>query len=304
MSLKPGLSEARWMAAGAMLLLAVMWVVMHFQRGQGAAELMALQARRLEAVHQIGLSLASAAEAERSAVMAVTDEDSQAYADQARAASAAAEQACRELEGLLEPAERRLLSQFSQPFAEFQRIDSEVLELAVKNTNLKASGLAFGPAAAAVREMDTALARLPGDDVKIVRLADNARIRGWRVLALLPRHIAEESDEKMDEMEAQMTGEDREVRRSFDELAALPTLAGNADLKAAIASYTRFGDLRTRILKLSRENTNVRSLSISLNQERRVMLACRAALMALQQAIAEEPVAGMTFKRPANPREL
>jgi len=304
MSLKPGLSEARWIAAGAVLLLAVMWVVIHFQRGQSAAEQMALQARRLEAVHQIGLSLASAAEAERSAVMAITDEDSQMYADQARAASAAAEQACRELEGLLEPAERRLLSQFSQPFAEFQRIDNEVLDLAVKNTNLKASGLAFGPAAAAVREMDTALARLPSDDVKIVRLADDARIRGWRVLALLPPHIAEESDEKMDAMEAQMTAEDREVRRSFDELAALPTLTGNADLKAAMASYARFCDLRTQILKLSRENTNVRSLSISLNQERRVMLACRAALMALQQAIAEEPVAGMTIRRPVNPREL
>jgi hypothetical protein len=200
------------------------------------------------------------------------------------------------------PAERDLLSQFSQAFTQFQRIDKELLDLAVKNTNLKASSLTFGPAAAALKEVDAALARLPTDDVNALRLADNARIAALRLQALLPPHIAEESDQKMDEMETQMAKEDQEVRRSLDELAALPGLAGNPDLKTAAASYAQFNETRAQILKLSRENTNVRSLTISLTQKRKVMSLCQDILAALQQAIQSEPIAGATSGKMVNPR--
>jgi hypothetical protein len=297
-------SDARWMMAGAMLLLAIIVVVMHFQKDRNVAEQVALKVRRVDRVNQVRVSLTSAAEAERSAVMAVTDEDSQRYAGQARQALSATEQASRELAGLLSPAERDGLAQFTQSFAEFKRVEEEVIDLAVKNTNLKASNLAFGEAILAVREMDAALAHLRTDDVKIVRLADDARISAWRILALLPPHIAEESSEKMDALEAEMTREDREVRSSLDALAGQPQLAASPDLKTAVASYDRFSEVRTQILKLSRENTNVRSLSVSLNQGRRVMLICQSELAALQQAIAAEPVAGVTLKKPVSPRGL
>ena len=294
------------MTAGALILLVIILAVMHFQKGQSPAEQFALKARRLELVNQIRLNLASAAEAEKSAVMAITDEDSEKFADQARAATAAAEQSHQELARLLASSgnvtERNLLSQFSQALTQFQNVDKELLVLAVRNTNLKASSLAFGPAAEAVKEMDAALARLPTGDVKVVRLADDARIAAWRILALLPAHIAEESDQKMDEMEAQMGQEDQAVRRSLNALAALPNLGGNADLKAATASYARFSETRAQILKLSRENTNVRSLTISLTQKRKATSLCQDALAALQQAIQSEPIAGMLHGKAINPR--
>ncbi len=70
----------------------------------------------------------------------------------------------KELEELLETggtrAEQDLLVQFSQGFAEFQRIDKDLLDLAVRNTNLKAFSLAFGPAADVLNEMDAALSRI------------------------------------------------------------------------------------------------------------------------------------------------
>ena len=306
MTFKPGINEVRWMAVGAALVLGVLLVVLHFQKGENPAEQLELKARRLELVNQIRLSLASAAEAEKSAVMAITDADSQIFAEQARAATAAAEQGRRELERLLAtsgtPAERNLLSQFTQEFTEFQRVDKELLDLAVRNTNLKASSLAFGPASAAINELDAALARLPTNDLKVVRLVDNARIAALRVLALLPPHIAEESDQKMDEMETQMAQEDRTVRRSLDELAALPHLAGNDDVKAAAVSYARFDETRAQILKLSRENTNVRSLTISLSQKRKVMSLCQDTLAALQQAIQNEPIPATTPGTAIHPR--
>jgi hypothetical protein len=299
MIIKPRIGDALRMAAGAVILLIVLLVVQHFQKGRDPAAQIASKTRRVELVARIQLALASSSEAEKSAVLAVTDEDSQKFADQARAAAAEAERARGQLGELLtgtgNQGEKDLLAQFTEAFAEFQRIDEDLLVLAAENTNLKASSLAFGPAAAALNEMDAALARLPAEDVNATRLADKARIAAWRLLTLIPPHIAEESDQKMGEMESRMDEEDRLAHQSLDELAAMPTLAGNPDLKAAVAGYARFNETKVQILRLSRENTNVRSLSISLGQKRKAMLVCQTLLAALEQAIQAEPIAGVTY---------
>jgi len=243
----------------------------------------------------------SASEAEKSAVLAITDQDSQAFADQARADSEKVEQARRELDELLAtggtPSEKDLLAQFTTAFAEFQRIDKELLALAVKNTNLKAYSLAFGPAAIALKEMDAALARFTTDDAQVMRFADNARIAAWRLLALLPPHIAEEDEKKEDEIEVAIATEDAQVRKNLEALAKFSN-----DSTLATARYAEFSKLKTQIIALSRENTNVRSLSISLHQKRKVMWVCQDALSALQQAILAEPIAGITYGTPVNPR--
>jgi uncharacterized HAD superfamily protein len=122
------------------------------------------------------------------------------------------------------------------------------------------------------------------------------------LLALLPPHIAEESDQKMDEMEAAMAKEDQTVRQNLEALEALPIFSGNTDLSTATARYARFTELKTQILKLSRENTNVRSLTISLREKRKVMMVCQDALAALEQAIQEEPIAGLSDHTPVSPR--
>lgn len=290
MKLKPGFNDVLWMAAGAAALAVCILVVWHFHNDATPAAQLAFKARRADLVGRMQLDLASAAEAEKSAVLAITDQDSQTLADQARANSAKVEQAQRELGELLAAGgtqgERDLLAQFATAFAEFQRIDKAVLDLAVKNTNLKAYSLAYGPATAAIKELDAALAHSP------TPAATEARVGAWRLLALLPPHIAEESDAKMDAMEAEMTTADQQIRHALDELA----------VPAAQASYEKFSELRTQILKLSRENTNVRSLSISLNQKRKVMLVCQDTLGALQQAILAEPIAGITDGTPSLPR--
>jgi hypothetical protein len=302
------------MAVGSAVLLAFVLLVLHFRDLQTPTEQLAFKARRVELVERMRLSVALASEAEKSAVMAITDEDSQIYADKARAATAIVEQGRRELEQLQQSGGTRdeiaFLTQFSGAFAEFQRIDKGLLELAVENTNLKAYSLAFGPAAEVLNEMDAALARIAAasgnspsaDDIKSIRLADDARIAALRLVSLLPPHIAEESDQKMDEMEALMAKEDQAVRQNLEGLAALPRLGGNPDLSTAKVRYTRLSELRTQILKLSRKNTNVRSLTISLSEKRKIMMVCLDALAALEQAIEEEPIAGLSNHAPASPR--
>jgi hypothetical protein len=310
MKLRPGATDIQWMLAGATALLVVVLTVLHFHRDP-TAELTS-KAQRVDLVRRMQLDLASASEAEKSAVLATTDEESQTFADQARAASGRVEQERRELGELLAPGaiqgESELLAQFSEAFAELQRIDKELLALAGKNTNVKAYGLAFGAAASAVRDMGSALTHLVSANADCpqakatMALAFGAQISALRIQTLLAPHIAEESDARMDELEAKMAAEDAHVRSSLNGLAALPKLGKDPDVAAAVARYAAFSDIRKQILALSRENTNVRSLSISLNQKRKAMLVCQGALGALQQVILAEPIAGTTYGTPVRPR--
>jgi hypothetical protein len=290
------------MAPAVALLIAVVWLGVRFNKYQDAATQAAFRAQRIELVSRTRLALASASAAEKSAVMAVTDEDSQRYADQARAATQQTESARRDLAQLLQqggtPGERELLAQFSQYFSDFQRIDSDLLALAVKNSNVKAYGLAFGPAAQSIDEMDDALSRIVAkstawpDARKVALDALAAQAAALRIETLLAPHIAEESDKKMDELEAIMSAQARKVQKALDGLSGLAKVSGDPDLAAATSAYGRFSALRTRILALSRENANVRSLAISLTQKRRAMSLCEETLAALEQAILAEPVPG------------
>jgi len=312
MMIKPGTMAILWMVPGAALMLVFVLVAAHFYRPENPAEKLAFKASRVDLVSRMQVALTSASEAEKSAVQAITDEESQRFADQARAHTAQLDKECRDLEDLLKAGgtqgEKDLLAQFSRAFTELQRIDNEVLSLAVKNTNLKAYSLAFGPAADTLKEMNDALSRLAAahaespEAKKIMTLAFGAEISALRTQTLLPPHIAEESDQKMDALEALMSKEDKQVRKDLDGLAALPELNGNSDLAIAASRYARFTRIKTQILALSRENTNVRSLAISLNQKRKAMFLCQEALSALKQAILEEPVKGVTYGSPAHPR--
>jgi len=314
MKSKPSNEYLPWLIAGLVFLVLLLVLGWHFREGMSSpAQALASKASRVDLVARMQLDLASASEAEKSAVLAITDQDSQTYADQARAATAQVVQEQQDLSALLakggSPREQDLLNQFSKIFGDLQRVDNEVLALAVKNTNLKAYSLLFGPAADTQAQMDAALARVvtkyadSADAKQVLPLAYGARLGVLRIQALLAPHIAEESDAKMDQMEAFMTQEETQIRNDLAGLAGLSKLASDPDLTAATASFVHYGELKARILPLSRENTNVRSLALSLNQKRKAMIVCLDALNALKQEILSEPIAGVTtYGRLPKPR--
>jgi hypothetical protein len=314
MNSKPRNEYLPWLIAGSLFMALLLVMGWHFrERLDSPAQALAFKASRVDLVGRMQLDLASASEAEKSAVLAITDQDSQTYADQARAETAQVVQAQRGLSALLANGggsrERELLIQFSKVFDDLQRVDNEVLVLAVKNTNLKAYSLLFGPAADTQAQMDAALARVgtkyadSADAKQVLPLAYGARLGVLRIQALLAPHIAEESDAKMDQMEASMTQEEQQIRKDLSGLAGLSKLASDPDLSSATSSFAGYGEIKARILLLSRENTNVRSLALSLNQKRKAMIVCLDALTALKQEILSEPIAGVTtYGRAASPR--
>jgi Four helix bundle sensory module for signal transduction len=310
MTTKPGSLQLNWLLGGVVFLALLMVVVVLFRRDTTPAQRLSDKAGRVDVVARMQLGLASASEAEKSAVLAVSDKDSEMFADQARVATAAVEQDRQDIGALLAATgterERDLLAQFSKAFADLQRIDKEVLDLAVKNTNLKAYSLLFGAAASTLAEMDAALARVIArhadstDAKRAMMLAFGARLGVLRMQTLLAPHIAEESDQKMDQMEATMSKEEVEIRKDLDGLVALAK--SDADLAIATAQFARYEELKGRILALSRENTNVRSLALSLNQKRRAMVLCLESLSALKATILEEPITGVSYGRVPKPR--
>jgi len=307
MSASPRSEYLPWSISGV-LLVALFVVVFWFLRpDQSPAQQLAQKATRVDLVSRMQLALASSSEAQRSAVLATGDEDSVAFAAQARAALAEVERAGAELVPQLavggRERERALLDQFSAEYAKLRRLDEEVLGLAVRNTNLKAYALAYGPAAEAADALDAALDRLGehGPGAPEFRLAAGARIALLRLRVLLPPHIAEERAERMDRLEAEMSEEERRAASALEKLAARPGLAGAPDLALARARFADLLALKARILALSRENTNVTSLALSLGQQRKAMALCVDALNTLQRAVLEEPIVGVANGRVPNP---
>jgi hypothetical protein len=303
MKIKPSAEDVRLMALGMVVMASVMLVVWHFSRGESpAAQQAALRASRVDLVGRLQLALSMASEAAKSSVLATTDQDSRAFANQAREATAEADRDNDDLGKLLTtggtPRERELLAQFDKAFVKLKRIDDDLLRLAVKDTNLKAYRMAFGPAADTLAEMDAALSRVVAksadspDGKRVMLLAFGARIEVLRIQTLLAPHIAEETDIKMDRLEALMIKEEIQVRKGLDDLSALPNLKGDTDLKTASSLFLSYCRLKARILALSRENTNVQSGLLSLHQKRKAMVLCMDGLNTLRQAILEEPTRG------------
>jgi hypothetical protein len=236
-----------------------------------------------------------AADATNLAVMADTDEASTEFAGHATERSQAVEKNSAALRpllvGLTYSDEIRLLDEFDQRFAEYRKLDRTILELSVENTNLKAQRLSFGPSQESVDAFQSSLEAM----VDGARAEDSWQIRAlaWKALAavrdiqmLQARHIAEAADDAMTRQEGKMKAAQDIARNTLTALAPLLSPEGGSQMGAAQASLDGFLALNREILALSRRNSNVRSLSLTLGEKRRLTAQCEDKLRALNEALA------------------
>jgi uncharacterized protein (UPF0210 family) len=100
-------------------------------------------------------------------------------------------------------------------------------------------------------------------------------------------HIAEGDDLAMTRLEERMATSEAAARGALETLATLVQPASRGLVAAATAALDRFMGLNGQIIELSRRNTNVRSLALSLGQKRMLTAVCEDSLRALQQALAK-----------------
>lgn len=240
-------------------------------------------------------------DASNRAVMADTDVASVAFAREAQQTTATVQSDTDKLGGLLAalgfPNEIRLYQEFAGHWSAYGKLDRTVLELAVENTNLKAQSLSFGPAreaADAVRDLLATVARaVPAKNrCRVDALVAQAVLGVREIEVLHAPHIAEPADAAMARMEKQMADLEVSTRGALRALSELAPAGANASggpaLASALAAFDRFTDISKKIVSLSRRNTNVRSLALSLTEKPPLVAACDGSLRALEDALSNE----------------
>jgi hypothetical protein len=238
-----------------------------------------------------------AADASNRAVMADTDAASTAFAHESEEATASVQKDMTALAPLLESqgfsVETRILDEFKTHFSEYRELDRKVLALAVENTNLKAQSLSFGPARQAADKLKDSLAPVTAafsakDQCRAAALVAQAVTAVREIQALYAPHIAERNDASMTKMEQELTALDGSARGALKTLEELAPPNAHASLTTAHAALDELTAATAKIVELSRRNTDVLSLELSLGKKPTLAAACDERLNALQKALANE----------------
>jgi hypothetical protein len=199
------------------------------------------------------------------------------------------------LHSLSVPSEIRLLEEFVEHFSEYREVDRSVLALAVDNTNLKAQRLAFGPAREAADAFRDALGVIssrspPQDRCSIEGPIAKATIAVREIQVLQAPHIAESNDATMTDMERDLDRLDSSARSAMRSLEESVSPSARPAIATAMSALERFDEVSRQIVALSRRNTNVRALELSLRTKPALAAACDNSLRALQDMLAKEGI--------------
>jgi len=243
---------------------------------------------------------ANAGNAANRAVMAGTDETATGYMREAEGATQTVQRDADALRPLLTElgysVESGLLEEFNRGFSEYRELDRTILGLAVENTNLKAQRLSFGPAqkeADAFRDALESVAQTsPAKDAwQVQALAATALSAVREIQVLQAPHIAEADDAAMTRLEERMASSEALARGALKTLARLLPPPSRPQLDRATAALDRFHDVNAQLIVLSRRNSNVRSLALSLGKKRVLTARCEETLHAIQDALSKRAFA-------------
>jgi hypothetical protein len=257
------------------------------------------ESRRIAA--EMHVELVKAAGASDRAVMADTDDSSVSFARDAERATRAVQSGMGELGPRLQSLgyhdEAHLLDEFATRFAEYQKVDHDVLSLAVENTNLKAQRLSFGPveqAADAFRDAVVTIVKgAPAKDrCRLDEPAARAVLAVREIQVLQAPHIAEADDAAMKHLETEMAAREATARDALKTLEGSVPPKARPEVAAASMLLDKFDALSAQLVALSRQNTNVRSLQLALRQKPSLTAACDVRLTALEDALSKKGFSG------------
>ncbi len=251
--------------------------------------------RKVELLATIRIHLLEAIEAEKNAVLAVTDEESKEFAARARQAAGGVEKSRKEIESIIyqdkDPRETDLINEFSACWLQFNDLEGRILELATQNTNLKAQKISATQCAQEMDLFEASLNRLiqrntnHGQCNEVVVQSYKALTAGLKIFVLHKPHIEEADDQRMDKIERSMQSYENSARKALETLRRIPTLIGKEDLKNAESAYDRFMSLTGEVLRLSRMNTNIKSAELSFGKKRLISSRCQEILATLQETV-------------------
>jgi len=248
------------------------------------------QERKLKLAAQLRSDLLASAFAERGAVLAVTDEKSNALALASEADAKQGDTTLAELRDLVradgKESEKTTLEAFEADWTRLKEIDKRLLVLAVQNSNLKAAALLSREGReSTIAFSDTLEVAAKGvSDPETLRTIAKCQVSGLRSLSLLLLHVPSEDDAEMSRYEELIEQRNAEVERGLDELRTRALLP-SAVLDEATRHWSSLKEVEKRALKLSRENSNVTSRQMSLDEKEKAAESTLAALDRFESAV-------------------
>jgi hypothetical protein len=250
---------------------------------------------KVDLLSTMRIHLLEAIEAEKNAVLATTDEASEAFAAQARQAADSVENSRKEIESIIHqeqlPQETEMINEFNSCWSQYRKLDETILDLAIQNTNLKAQNISATQCAHEMERFEASLNRLIHRNTKdsqcnkAVMLSYEALTASLNIFALHKPHIEEADDQEMDKIEQRMKSYDESARKALGSLRSIADLRDNEDLKNAETAYERFMNLTGEVPKLSRLNTNIKSADLSLGKIRLISSQCQEILSTLKETV-------------------
>lgn len=281
--------------AGLVLIAVLVWFSIQYRSNLHLADLLSIRAEKSGVLSRMRADLLRSVEAEKNAVMADTDESSLAFAEESRQAAQSMDRDRQELGLLMEKdssdRETRLLREFERCVAELKHVDQTILDLAVKNTNLKAMKLSFGPGSAALQRFEEALQDLTRAKTssrvhdQIAEKACSALVAALKSHDLEAPHIASPNDEEMDRIEAKISQYADETKISLSQLKGLVPEEKQVSFEEAESAYEEFAKVTREVIDLSRQNTNIKSFQLSLGRKRNLTAQCDEILVGLEEAL-------------------
>jgi hypothetical protein len=284
-----------FLLAGLVLVSVLLWVGVQYRNNFYLADVLNIRAKKAEVLSRMRANLLKSVEAEKNAVMADTDESSLAFADQSRQAAEAMDRDRRDLVLLVEKdysdREMKLLQEFDRCGTELRELDQTILDLAVKNTNIKAMKLSFGKGSEVVKRFEEALGDLQQaktssrTDNQIAETACKALVAGLKIHDLHAPHIVSPNDDEMDSIEARIAQNAEGIETSLIQLKSLVPKEKLASLQEAKTAYEELMRVTKEVFDLSRQNTNVKSFELSLGRKRKITAQCDEILISLQDTL-------------------
>ncbi len=267
-----------------------LWMALVAVAGCSGEPALVRQMRKEHLINAIRQRLFESVEAEKSAVLATTDEESQALALEVQHSATDINRLRGELRPLIvadgRHEEIEKLDAFDATWTELEGVDHRLLALAVANTNLKAARLSAREGVAALDRFVDALTEMQRSamEPEMIRTLSRASVAALRGQSLLLVHIPTADEAEMTRLEQRMGTLSDEVDRNLasarESGAPLPQ-----QLATASQAWSEYRRIAADVLRLSRENTNVISFDVSVHEKRQATKECLSALSALLAAV-------------------
>ncbi len=270
---------------GIVVILALALITLHFRDTHPDLEgRLQTLLKKDELLAKMQVSLLKSIDLEKAAVMATTDELSRSLAEESLRAADAVEQDRIELNRLItsdpQDQERKLLREFDTCWTELRKIHKIILDFAVENSNIKASALSFTQGTQTLGRLKQTLMEIAqrsassGQYEQVLYLTCEAITAAYEIHNLQAPHIAAASDEDMDRIDREIAHLEETISGAIKELERFTPGEVRPLLEEAAASYEALRDVTATVLRLSRQNTNIKSFELSLGRKRIISAQC------------------------------